>query len=372
VDRDEWSGTLFYKTEGELGEENFKIMAEELYLQDIGTSTYTEYDPANPDFIKFLMENPGHRMMKQGHIHSHNSMAVFFSGTDTDELSENSEFHNYYLSLIVNNKNEMVAKVAFRGEEVKEVKSTVTYRGSDGNIRTREATSTVKETCVYAYDCDIYLPELVGESFEARFLHIKEETEKKTRELAKKATEINGARVNPYGGFSVDRAWSQSELYGTPETKSGKGKNGKGKKDTSWLDDKPVVVGVPDYSARRQSKDTWDARKIAGMKAHVYNFLVKLLSQDYTSEERLSSLLDRLEKTYILTAGNDINTYCDRLERTALPFYVDSFPEDFHASGFEAAVKASTSYLEAFAELHPELVANITEALNMCVKDEQI
>src|ERR1051326_1947529 len=86
VPREEWSGTLFYTVDGELGEDNFKITAQELFLQDIGHSTYTEYDPANPDFIKFLMENPDYMTMKQGHIHSHNTMDVFFSGTDSSEL----------------------------------------------------------------------------------------------------------------------------------------------------------------------------------------------------------------------------------------------------------------------------------------------
>ena len=55
---------------------------------------------------------------KVGHIHSHNVMRVFFSGTDMDELHDNAPSHNFYVSLIVNNLltlyiNESVLKESF-------------------------------------------------------------------------------------------------------------------------------------------------------------------------------------------------------------------------------------------------------------------
>jgi hypothetical protein len=43
-------------------------------------------------------------------------MAVFFSGTDNEELTDNAPNYNYYLSLIVNNKNEYCARIAFIGD----------------------------------------------------------------------------------------------------------------------------------------------------------------------------------------------------------------------------------------------------------------
>lgn len=300
-------------------------------------------------------------------------MAVFFSGTDSSELVDNSEFHNYYVSLIVNNRNEMVAKVAFRGEEIKEIKSVVTYRGSDGDLRTKEATGTSKEACVYTYDCNIVLPELVGESFEARFLQIKEDSEKKAKELAKKAKEISESRSTTekaYGGFDVDRRWSENDLFGAPNNEGRKGKGGKSKKrNTDWLDDdKPVIVGVPDYNARRKDKEAkWDKKSMAGMKTNVYNFLIKWLTQNFTADGRLSEVLSDLEKVFVL-GGSDLTMYCDRLERTITSYYVDTFQEDFHMNGFESCLEASTSYLEAFSETYPELVANITEVLNICSK----
>src|SRR6478609_817529 len=123
ISRDEWSGTLLYRTEGTFGQPNFKFISKYIYLQDIGSQAYTEYE-LGKDLPRFLMKNKEFMGMKWGHIHSHNSMGVFFSGTDTDEIEGNSKFHAFYLSLIVNNKHDMMAKIAFRASKKLEGKST--------------------------------------------------------------------------------------------------------------------------------------------------------------------------------------------------------------------------------------------------------
>lgn len=109
----EWSGILFYSTKGEFGTKDFEVTAEYILLMNKGSQAYTEFQ-TDESLVQFLMKNPEYFNMNQGLIHSHNSMGVFFSGTDNEEINENSEFHNYYLSLIVNNKEEMCAKIAFR------------------------------------------------------------------------------------------------------------------------------------------------------------------------------------------------------------------------------------------------------------------
>src|SRR5690606_25480839 len=79
---------------------------------DKGSSAFTEYD-FDERFVEYLMEDEERITYKVGHVHSHHNMAVFFSGTDTQELLDNAGAHNFYLSLIVNNRKEMTAKVAF-------------------------------------------------------------------------------------------------------------------------------------------------------------------------------------------------------------------------------------------------------------------
>ena len=112
----EWSGLLFYQPIGDIKDlSTFKIIAKDVYLMDIGTSSYTEYS-FNESIMNFYDKFPEAMNYKIAHIHSHNSMNSFFSSTDNDELKDNAKNYNYYLSLIVNNKMDMVAKLAMAGK----------------------------------------------------------------------------------------------------------------------------------------------------------------------------------------------------------------------------------------------------------------
>tara|TARA_R110002050_G_scaffold57833_5_gene130066 strand:+ start:423 stop:1508 length:1086 start_codon:yes stop_codon:yes gene_type:complete len=148
----EWSGVLFYTVEGSIKDpENMVITMRNILPLDKGTSGYTEY-VLDDRLTNFLMDNPDHLGYKIGHIHSHNTMAVFFSGTDMDELTENSEAHNYYFSFIVNNKMEMTAKV---GQMVtSESKSYVKALDDNGEEYISESLETSKH--VITYDCKIH------------------------------------------------------------------------------------------------------------------------------------------------------------------------------------------------------------------------
>lgn len=112
----EWSGFLLYKVvEGDLSApENMIINAVGIFPCDVGSSTYTEYDPVDfvldmDDTYDFLTHG-----YKLGHIHTHHSMNCFFSGTDMAELHSNAPNYadSYYLSLIVNKSNSYCAKIA--------------------------------------------------------------------------------------------------------------------------------------------------------------------------------------------------------------------------------------------------------------------
>lgn len=88
-------------------------------------------------------------------VTSHNNMSVFFSGTDNSEINENSEFHNYYLSLIVNNKNEMCAKIAFRTKVKENVQKKISYRDTNGVFQEATFVEEKENDYVYVYDCEI-------------------------------------------------------------------------------------------------------------------------------------------------------------------------------------------------------------------------
>ena len=104
----EWSGILYYTVEET--EDSIILTPIDLYLEDIGSKAATSFE-ANMDSAIYTGSQPDG--VFQGLIHSHNTMSSFFSSTDDKELEDNTQFHNHYLSLIVNNKEEYVAKVGF-------------------------------------------------------------------------------------------------------------------------------------------------------------------------------------------------------------------------------------------------------------------
>lgn len=114
-----------------------------------GSGTYTEYDYTER-LIEFRMDNPETNYFKIGHIHSHNSMATFFSVTDTSELHDNSKFHNYYLSVIVNNYFSITARIAFRGF----IKSTI-IQGYNENGEIYALNNSADEEVMFYYECNI-------------------------------------------------------------------------------------------------------------------------------------------------------------------------------------------------------------------------
>jgi hypothetical protein len=154
----EWSGVLIYKIIGSIRDVNeFSVEVKDIFLMDKGTKAYTEYS-FDDDVADYIMDNamidPEFMTYKLGHIHSHNSMGVFFSGTDWEELYINCANHNFYLSLIVNNRNEMVAKLVYRA-------TPVAYKSLDENGEEYEMGSFGNETpLLVEHNCVITNPEI--------------------------------------------------------------------------------------------------------------------------------------------------------------------------------------------------------------------
>ena len=176
----EWSGILFYKTEGSIqNPETFKIILEDILPLHKGTSTYTEYT-FDERVVEYMMENEHLEECKIGHIHSHNTMGVFFSGTDWSELEDNAPNHNYYLSLIVNNFMDFCAKVCFIAEAKNE---TFNFEAKDeqGKRYTVSSGNYSVPPKLIVYDCDIDSPKKnieVNQTFSQKVKGIIEKAEK--------------------------------------------------------------------------------------------------------------------------------------------------------------------------------------------------
>ena len=73
----EWSGTLFYKHEGSFEDGSLVIRCEDVFVMDIGTAAYTEFD-MSPDVIRYMTDNMELLDCQMGLIHSHNNMSKQF------------------------------------------------------------------------------------------------------------------------------------------------------------------------------------------------------------------------------------------------------------------------------------------------------
>lgn len=141
----EWSGTLFFTHEGSFENNDLVIRCVDIYIMDIGTQAYTEFD-MNPDVIAYMCENPELLGCQMGLIHSHNNMSTFFSGTDTATLKEEGRDRNNFVSLIVNNAGTYTAAITRRVKS-KQVKESVSYEffGDGEKQDTKEYVSDADE-----------------------------------------------------------------------------------------------------------------------------------------------------------------------------------------------------------------------------------
>lgn len=155
VGKEEWSGILLYKIkEGKLNNpDDLVIYCIGFYPMNVGNTGYTEFHSDVESIIDMSNKFPEYEQgdLSTGLIHSHHNMSAFFSGTDDEELQENAELYNAYLSLIVNFSMQPVAKLAFKINRKYEVVST--YKDMNGSEKSSIQNS---EDSIIAYcDCNI-------------------------------------------------------------------------------------------------------------------------------------------------------------------------------------------------------------------------
>ena len=111
----EWSGVLYYTDNESKNVNELVVKAHFLHPMTIGQTAYTSFDWQKKE-VKIFEAN----LLKQGTswrkgcLHSHHSMGVFFSGEDNKDLKEQALYHYYYVSVIVNNEQEVVARLSHK------------------------------------------------------------------------------------------------------------------------------------------------------------------------------------------------------------------------------------------------------------------
>ena len=153
-----------------------ELHAEDIIPMDKGSQGATEYeynkksmfdtskfDDKHIDYVESMWdEHPEVLEWKVGHIHSHNNMSVFFSGVDMKELEDNAKSHNFYLSLVVNNKMETVAKVISYAEAKHIFEGSFKAKDENGDdYEVEKGTFNFHKTLTKIFDCEIIKDEKV-------------------------------------------------------------------------------------------------------------------------------------------------------------------------------------------------------------------
>ncbi len=121
----EWAGALIYEVENEsLPIYQWKIKVLDILPMSVGT-TGAVIIPNMEDALFWAADNyPDKRV---GCLHSHHEMGSFFSGDDMADLNHCAKEYAVYLSLVVNNRGQYVAKIS----KSIDVTSTVEYNIDD-------------------------------------------------------------------------------------------------------------------------------------------------------------------------------------------------------------------------------------------------
>jgi hypothetical protein len=357
----EWSGALFYTTEGSIvNPDTFKITLKTILPLDMGSSAYTEYH-LDDRFIDFIEEDFEERCTwKLGHIHSHNTMAVFFSGTDMAELNDNAPAHNFYLSFIVNNYMDFIAKVAFIGEAKKDVRQVpYTAKTADGHDYIIEKQDFVVDNKkLFIYNCEIDTPKneiLVSEQFTAQV--------KKIMEPKPVKTIVNQPSFQSQSGKSWQRTPQTPRQFKSQEDREMESWN------KSFQNNKKPFNNWEDWDYTNSLSVIEDSEE--DLKAmSIYNFAKELFNftnSENDEEETLEDVLDMVAE-FMLTPAE--------LAKSVITEYAKDFNKHFpkaNASEFIQYTHETLDLLEDLKVLYPEIsltIKTITSMINKFIEDE--
>ena len=156
----EWSGILFYTYEGSFENDDLILTCEDIYLMDVGSAAYTEFD-MNPEVISYMTDNDL-LDCQIGLIHSHNNMNTFFSGTDINTLKKEGFSKNHFLSLIVNNVGSYTAAITRNIKSIQIIEETIKYNTFDDIPKEDIKKYTVEEDLLEYYNLNIIFTEFIN------------------------------------------------------------------------------------------------------------------------------------------------------------------------------------------------------------------
>lgn len=211
----EWSGTLFYKVEGSLDDGTFKATCIDIFVMDIGTGGSTMFKD-NEDIIAYRVDHRETLLQAgvyEGLIHSHNNMNAFFSGVDDGTLISEGSDLNHFLSLVVCNAGQYVARVTRKLKTTIKAEAHVTYTKTvsyktyedelvtvvDGEVSEGTKEATGEQTIIEYFDLNIQ----------------KASTEEPFKEVDERLREIKRGKSRPVN-YQYQGGTSLYNQYGQP------------------------------------------------------------------------------------------------------------------------------------------------------------
>lgn len=199
VPKTEWSGYCFYTEEGDIvnDPDNYIATVHYVALMSIDTAGHTDFS-ASAKLLDAYEFNEALEEMKRGFIHSHHGMNAYFSGEDESELKENSENYNFYLSLIVNNYQNFVARMC-HDVITSSVITNIKWKDSSGkwlSVPQKEQAS-ITSTEVHYWDFTIKYPAILQQA-----KHFLDLANKENEEAAKAAKRASASFIKPNSSYS--------------------------------------------------------------------------------------------------------------------------------------------------------------------------
>jgi len=313
ISKVEWSGILLYTVEGSIKKpKTVKIILKDIIPMQKGSAGYTEYyynekrrDNSGYEdrMIDYFNDNPEafEEDWRVGQIHSHNSMGTFFSGTDMGELEDNSASHDFYLSLIVNNWMDFVAKIAFRASEG--TKTIIKYQALDekGNPYTfKSPQKEEKKEKLFVYDCDVQPPEEVKLKVDSTF------SDSVTDIIKKASTPI--APISRYGNNNDYNIFSSGRAY-------------------DYYNNRPEISGfsnLTDFGNRGSIQATRKEREIPV----IDEFIISLLRGTNPPDRKIYTIQTALEE--VKSASEGVSP--QNLSNSVVEHYLTMFEKYFEST----------------------------------------
>lgn len=189
----EWSGVLFYTHEGSFEKGDLTLTCRDIYVMDIGSSSYTEFD-MSPEVISYMAEHPELLDMQLALIHSHNQMSCFFSGTDTSTLKEEGRDRNHFLSLIVNNAGSYEAAITRKIKSVNTIQEVYEYHSFNDEVITGTDEHTEEKEVI-----EYYMLDITKEGSNVSFKDIDDRLEEIRKRKASRPKAANNNAYKPLG-----------------------------------------------------------------------------------------------------------------------------------------------------------------------------